>query len=126
MNDYKEYTQDILMVFKEVIEKYNLEVKVNKQHVNLISNNFVIEFGMEREGIEAWLSVNKEKSERFDFFCINRIPNIDFTGVITSNEETKKYGNFSGFRMDTITHLLMNKKLFFAFIEPFLLNFKNE
>jgi hypothetical protein len=123
MNHYKEYKQDILMVFKEIIEKYSLEVKIDKQkHVHLISENFEIEFGMEREGVEAWISVNKEESERFDFFCINRIPNIDFTGVITTNEETIKYGNFSGFRMDTVTHLLMNKKLFFGFIEPFLKN----
>jgi hypothetical protein len=121
MNDYKEYTQDILMVFKEVIEKYNLEVKVNND-VELVTKNFKILFLMQREGVEVSLSIKDGKSERFDSFCRNEVANFDLTQFITHDDETKQYGNFSGFRLDTIANLIGYKKLFFGLIEPILKN----
>lgn len=120
MNDYKEYTQDILMVFKEVIEKYNLEVKVKNKDVELIAKDFKILFLMQREGLEAYLTIKDRESERFDFFCMKRMPKADFTDFITTNDEAKQYGEFSGLRLNTIADLIWNKKLFFGFIELLL------
>lgn len=120
MNDYKEYTQDILMVFKEVIEKYNLEVKVNNKDVELIAKDFKILFLMQREGLEAYLTIKDRESERFDFFCMKRMSKVDFTDFLITDDDVKQYGEFSGLRLNTIRELIWNKNLFFGFIEPLL------